>query len=346
MAAGLSLPPENIVAFRQGLSAALADCRPDPALTLDAWLELADISPQLLATIQRLAPFGAGNPPVQLGCRGLQISDEVIFGKTGQHKRVVVRDEAGRSQEVIWWGGAGQRTPQGQFDLAFRLSPDEFRGGEAVQVTWLKAREWSPPAVVPAIEFIDWRGMSHPLDRVRDLYAQSQNLVVWAEGLTLPNLPLLARHRVQPAEALVIWTAPPGQDVFRQVLAGVKPRQVLVVGQTAPFDTLPAFIRQLMGLVKYAMEQKAGEIELEVLAAALGQRATTARLGLDWLAAQGKLSFTAEGDDLLVVRPASQPPSPDLATIEALLQEGLAETAAYRRFFRQASLESIERMAG
>jgi single-stranded-DNA-specific exonuclease len=346
MAAGLSLPPENIAPFRQGLSAALADCRPDPTLTLDAWLELAEISPELLATIQRLAPFGAGNPRVKLGCSGLQVMDEVVFGKTGRHKRVVVRDEAGRSREVIWWGGAGERTPQGRFDLAFTLSPNEFRGGEAVQVTWLKAREWTSPAVVPAMEFIDWRGTSHPLDRVRDLYAKNQNLVVWAEGLALPNLPLLARHRVQPAEALVIWTAPPGQDVFRQVLAGVRPRQILVVGQAGPFDTLPAFIRQLMGLVKYAGAQKAGEVELEALAAALGQRVTTARLGLDWLAAQGKLTFTAEEDDLLVVRPANQPPSPDLATIEALLQEALAETAAYRRFFKQASLESIERMAG
>ena len=56
-----------------------------------------------------------------------------------------------------------------------------------------------------------------------------------------------------------------------------------------------------MGLVKYALSHKAGEVEPELLAAALGHRATTVRLGLDWLIARGKLTIHAEEENLLQV---------------------------------------------
>ena len=146
------------------------------------------------------------------------------------------------------------------------------------------------------------------------------------------------------AEALVIWTAPPGHDIFQQAVRTVKPRQVYLVGQPSPLDGLPAFVRQLMGLVKYALTNKAGEVELPGLAAALGQRVTTTRLGLDWLVAQGKVTIYVEEDDLLVLQACRQPPSAESNTVEAMLASALAETAAYRRFFREAGLEALQKV--
>ena len=347
MAAGLALPPENISAFRRGLSAALANC-PLPAektVTVDALVELSQISVDMLAAIRRLAPFGAGNPPVQLGCRGLRLVRETVFGKTGQHKRMVVQDEAARQQEIIWWGGAAEPAPQGTFDLAFTLSADEFRGGEAVQLTWLAAREWQPVPIAPPPEFIDWRDVAEPQAELSRLSGPHAPLL-WAEGVALPDFSPLLRYQLHPAESLVIWTVPPGQDIFEQVMAAVKPRRVFVVGQPAPFDTFPAFVKRLMGLVKYAVGHAEGKVSPEALAAALGHRLTTARLGLDWLAAQGKLTITAEEDDLLVLRPSRQPPADTAAMIETTLKSALAETAAYRCFFREASLGTLKQVAG
>jgi hypothetical protein len=168
--------------------------------------------------------------------------------------------------------------------------------------------------------------------------------MVWAEGILPPDMPAQLRHQLQPAESLIIWTAPPGQDIFQEVVRRVRPRQVYLVGELSPLDTLPAFIRQVMGLIKYALANKSGEVELPVLAAALGHRVTTTRLGLDWLAAQGKVAIEVEEDDLLVLRVDRQPPSAELSTVEAMLTAALAETAAYRRFFREASLGALRRV--
>jgi single-stranded-DNA-specific exonuclease len=339
LAAGLAIRPENITEFRRGLSAALVDCpiAAEKIITIDAMVELPQISAELLATIQRLAPFGAGNPPVHLGCRGVRIVEEVIFGKAGTHKRLVVQDEAGQQQEVIWWGGATEGSPQGPFDLAFTLSPDDFKGGDAVQVEWLEAREWKPTPVTRPPEFIDWRHLAGGPTKVSTL----PHPLIWAEGVTSPDLSALPRHELYPTESLVVWTAPPGQDIFQQVLATVRPRQIFLVGQPSPLDSFPPFIKQLMGLVKYAITHKEGEVDVEHLAAALGHRATTTQLGLNWLVAQGKLTIYAEEDEVLVLHPAQQSPTEAMTTLETMLKAALAETAAYRRFFREASLASL-----
>lgn len=352
LAAGLALAPENLSAFRRGLSAALVDCNisPEKTITVDAVIGLPQISTELLAAIQRLAPFGAGNPPVQLGCTGLQLVEEVAFGKTRMHKRLLVRDAAGFQQEVIWWGGAAEPAPQGTFDLAFTLSPDDFNGS-GLQVEWLAAREWTPAPIVTTLEFFDWRSVIDPSSNLESHIANSQRSMVnhqlpaiWAEGVALPGLTSLSRHQLAPAESLIIWTAPPGQDIYQQALALVKPRQVYLVGQSPPFDALPAFIKQLMGLIKYALTHKEGEVNLEELAAALNHRQATVRLGLDWLVTQGKLSIYVEEENLLVLLRAQHPPSAEAAAVESLLQAALAETAAYRKFFREASLTALQKV--
>lgn len=347
-AAGLALAADHLAAFRRGLSAALADCQVavEKTIALDAVVDLPQISSALLASIRRLAPFGPGNPRVRLGCTGLTIVEEAIFGKTGSHKRLVVQDRAGFEQQLIWWNGAAEPSPQGTFDLAFTLSDGDFKGGEAIQVEWLAAREWTPAPITTKPEFVDWRRASNPISNLQSLIPNPQpltpNFLLWSEGLPLPALSSLPRHQLTPAENLVVWTAPPGQDIYQQALATVKPRQIFLVGQPSPFDTRPTFAKQLMGLVKYALTHKEGEVYLAELAAALGHRQATVRLGIDWLVAQGKLSLYADEGDILVLRPLQRPPTREAATVENLLQIALAETAAYRQFFREASLAALQ----
>jgi single-stranded-DNA-specific exonuclease len=345
MAAGLAIAPGNITAFRRGLSGVLTDCQAaaQKRLSIDLLVELPQISSELLATIQRLAPFGAGNPPVYLGATGLQVVQEATFGRTGAHRRLVVADEQGHRQEVTWWGGAAEPVPQGRFDLVFNLSPGDSGGDNAVQVEWVAAHEWAPALVTHPIEFTDWRQLQNPKSKIQNL--KSTSLLIWSEGIPLPGLTPLARHQLSPAETLLIWSAPPGQDILQQAITLVRPRQVILVGQPSPFDTLPGFARQLMGLIKYAMMHKEGELDLEELAAALGHRLTTARLGVDWLVAQGKLSIYVEEETLLVARPDHRAPATGTAAdLETILKSGLVETAAYRKFFKEASLASLKKV--
>jgi hypothetical protein len=142
-----------------------------------------------------------------------------------------------------------------------------------------------------------------------------------------------------------MWSTPPGPDIFQQILGTVQPQKVYLLAQPAPFDTFAPFIKQLMGLIKHALSYKEGEVDLEAAAAALGHRVTTVQLGINWLVAQGKLTIYAEEEGVLVLRPAQQTATAEVATIAELLQAALTETAAYRHFFKEARLTALQKMA-
>ncbi len=339
MAAGLAISPDKIANFRRGVSEVLTNCyQPgETELSLDAFVELNQLSADLLKSIQRLAPFGNGNPAVQLGCHNLRIVKETIFGKRHDHKRVVVQDEKEQQQEIIWWSGATEPLPVGMFDLAFTIGTDDYAGGESIQVTWLAVQSLEAVSVTVKPQFVDWRHLPHP-----ELEIGKQRLpVVWGEGVSVAGLSLLSRDNLPSAESLVIWTAPSSETVFQQIIATVRPRRVFLVGQVPPFDSPLTFISQLMGLLKYAMQQRNGEVQLEQLAAALGHDVATIRWGINWLAAQGKLT-TSNKNGMWVVQTSQQPANQIEATmIEQYLKSALTEAVAYRKFFLSVSLSEL-----
>ncbi len=142
-AAGLSLEPERVDELRQRLAQSDAgDARgiDAGALTIDGIVTLSDLSLDLIADLDRLAPFGAGNPTPVLAVLGVRARSFGPAGREGEHMQVTVEDATGRIQRVIWWHGGGQMPPEGRFDLAFALRVNEYRGERMVQVEWLSAR--------------------------------------------------------------------------------------------------------------------------------------------------------------------------------------------------------------
>ena len=144
MAAGLSLAPERISEFRRALSrtveAMSQEAEVTPGLQIDGELPLSDLSLDFAADVERLAPFGPGNPPLTLVSRDLTVRGARTIGRDGSHRLVIVEDAWGTAQEVIWWDGAGEPLPDGKFDLAYTVRSNDYRGVRGIQVTWVDAR--------------------------------------------------------------------------------------------------------------------------------------------------------------------------------------------------------------
>ena len=77
MAAGLSLAPDRIPEFRRALSrtveAMSREAEVTPGLQIDGELPLSDLTLDFAADVERLAPFGPGNPPLTLVSRDLTV---------------------------------------------------------------------------------------------------------------------------------------------------------------------------------------------------------------------------------------------------------------------------------
>ncbi len=347
-AAGVSLRAEDVSLFRRELSRAVEAVRDRsvaPAATpIDAFVALGDLTLDLAQQIERLAPFGAGNPPVALAVRDVTLAGARAFGRRGEHREVTVEDRQGIARKVVWWRGADEDVPEGRLDVALTIKSADYRGAPALSIEWVDARviEAAPIEVAaPAIEAIDWRAVPDAARRVRDLVGAG-SVVVWADGEAPADVPARWRHNLQPARALVIWRAPAGPRELQAALARASPAAVYLCDEDGD-DRLEPFARRLAGLLKHDLKRRQGRVDVARLAAAAGQRAATVRKGIEWLAARGQIAIVEGDGDEWRIEAGQGAAGEDAEEIHLQLTALLAETAAYRAYYRRAEAQALIR---
>jgi single-stranded-DNA-specific exonuclease len=132
-AAGLSIAPDNVEAFAEAFAEHAAgvlspeDLR--PVTPVDAVVRGSELTLGLCEELERLAPFGLGNPNVTLMAVGAELSDLAAVGE-GKHLRLAVTAAGARSGAIAFGRGAAldrYRLP-GRYDVAFRLVANHWNG--------------------------------------------------------------------------------------------------------------------------------------------------------------------------------------------------------------------------
>ncbi|MGQ9909108.1 MAG: single-stranded-DNA-specific exonuclease RecJ [Candidatus Flexifilum sp.] len=343
-AAGVRLPAEHIAAFRRAVSRAVRRTwtRAEPTLTIDAWVTLADLTPALAAEIERLAPFGAGNPPLTLAVRDVSVVADRVIGRGGEHRLLTIRDGDGAMARVLWWDAGAAELPYDRFDLALTARARDYRGQPEVQLVWIDARpaQDAPILSVGDIAVIDCRGPDAPtLDALRQRH---DSLVIWADGIDRPA-GALRLHELTPASALAIWTAPASDAELRQALNQVRPATIYVYS-VLPGPILPAeFMQLLAGMAKYAINQRGGVVNLPELASALGHRVAAIEFGLYALEAQGAITVSRIDRETLQIAPGGQANEQKQEQVARSLNSILAGTALFRGRWQRSPIADIIR---
>ncbi|RDI74936.1 recJ: single-stranded-DNA-specific exonuclease RecJ [Gaiella occulta] len=139
-AAGLSIRPEQVGPFAEAFSAhadaELADADLEPVTRVDAVVPASALTLDLARELDRLAPFGLGNPDVMLLVASCEAVDAATVGE-GRHLRFRVRQHGRDGGSAIAFGfGAQLDRIQGdaRYDLAFRLKENRWNGTSAPQL--------------------------------------------------------------------------------------------------------------------------------------------------------------------------------------------------------------------
>ncbi len=354
MAAGFGIDPERIPELRRALSrttaAMLADAHVETGLRIDGILPLAELTPALADDLGRLAPFGPGNPPLTLVAERLRARPGKKVGRNDEHQLVIVTDEAGGERQVIWWDGGSEPLPEGRFDLAYVARNSTYRGARELQVEWVDARTCAEAEVEvrakvkDEVEVEDYRTVEQPREALAELVERGE-VAIWREGEGAGDIPGHDRWSLPRAATLAIWTAPPGPAELRAALAQVEPARVCLFGRDPGVDTSDAFIRRLTGLVRYALSVRGGRAPIAQLAAAAAQRETTVRLGLAWLAARGHIRIVGDIGNETQIAAGDGLSAAEVETkaLDVRLRAALAETAAYRAYFRETEAAALVR---
>ena len=348
MAAGLAIETSHITEFRQRLGETVATYMraidTQPKVTIDAYINLKDLNLEFADDLERLAPFGPGNPQLVLASKNVKILEKKQIGRGREHLALTVGDEKGETQRVIWWGGASEPVPQGVFDLAYYLRATEYRGLREVQLTWVDSRshEIEAPAVERKsrrIEFIDCRKDAHPLETIKRL--QQSGVQIWREGEASQTVEGCSRYELSPAEAIAIWTPPPGLEELHHSIQFVSPQKVYLFSGSIE-DDLETFLKTLTGMVKYALRTKEGKINIWEFAAATAQREFTVHKGIAWLIARGDLDVCDSGlDEITVANGTGESDPIDTARLLKEVETLIGETAAFRKFYTEWEPEQL-----
>lgn len=157
------------------------------------------------------------------------------------------------------------------------------------------------------------------------------------------NLSVSDRTALKAASNLIIWQYPPSSNVLKEVLDKVKPKTVFVVGQPDDVsDDASVFLKRLIGLIKYAVNNREGQVEGEKLAALMGTSKMAIALALtllrkihmvDWFAEEGCLFLD------LIGQPESAPENhPEFRQ----LSDSLKQVKKFRTWMSESALKEIQ----
>lgn len=106
LAAGVSMPEENVEKFRKYLN---DHCELKPEdfeekILIDVPMPMSYVTPAFVRQLSVLEPFGNGNPKPVFAQKDLRICKGRILGKSGNVGKYLVKDETGRSYDMIYFG--------------------------------------------------------------------------------------------------------------------------------------------------------------------------------------------------------------------------------------------------
>lgn len=110
MAAGVSMPEENVEAFRAYLNAHSGLSPEDlvEVIHIDVPMPMSYVTPELVRQIALLEPFGNGNPKPVFAQKGVRVRRGRILGKNGNVGKYRVADEGGREYDMMYFGDLEQ----------------------------------------------------------------------------------------------------------------------------------------------------------------------------------------------------------------------------------------------
>ncbi|MGB1289307.1 MAG: DHHA1 domain-containing protein, partial [Aggregatilineales bacterium] len=303
MAAGMRLKTENFHLFQRGLSQTVREITQDvdltPEIRLDAVVDFVDIDLDFAEDIARLAPFGNGNPPPVLMTENVTVKSKRKLGSRGDHLEVRLVDSAGIEQRVLWWGGDASKLPKGAFDIAYTVRANMFKGKREALIEWIDARPRtdSPVDVTerPARDIIDYRTHADPQTMLAAAREQYPDALIFAEGNKVAGG--VNRFALDVSPTLIIWTVPSDASTWQAILEVTQAERLILFGNYPRFTQSQKLIQHLMGMGKFAHNQREGIVTLDNMLDHTALSINAIRAAIRWINRHSSMQFTALTED-------------------------------------------------
>ena len=344
MAAGLSVPVENFDALKysllQTIDRMVEESNYRPTVDIDLQVELKDINFGLVSELEKLAPFGPGNPAVLFSASQLEIESSSLIGKTKEHESFKLGDNDGNLYKCLWWQSVGLPHPSSKFDLAFTSSLKYFKGVADFQMEWQAYRDstieveglqW--PKKTVSTENIDLRKSPNAEEELKKLLT-SWDTLVFSENANSPAERAIDRTGLYPAKQLAIWSSPASLEILHSAISIVKPERIIWFC-VDPVSTLLADLLKQVGLTLKQNASGDTPRSLLGLAAIYATTVPLVKLILQWFSARGDISILKMDDKEVRFTVSSTIPDEKFTKdLQKQINVAYAEVLAFRKYLK------------
>jgi single-stranded-DNA-specific exonuclease len=351
MAAGLSLPQENLEAFRKGISDYVTEISAGVDITAKTFITLETLFSSLtldaFEKLELFSPFGPENPaPIYL-TRNIVIKNIIALSKEKQHLKLECLDKVGSECTLFWWNGDEKLIQkETMLDVLYTARPTSFRGKISIQCTLLDFQIPLEKGIVTRrkeIQVIDRR--QYPLSsQWLSEFAKTENQIAWAEGKLRYSDMVVNRENLHKAEVLLLASIPHSFTLLQKIVNQVHPRKI-IFAQEYSESLNPEPLRILCaGLLKYAVNQKNGLISMSVFEIQTGEKPETIKTLLSILEAQGLYIIDSTDPENIKVQMPGNNNIDRLTELTIQLIAHKKETTAFRKYLKTVPVAVLSEM--
>jgi single-stranded-DNA-specific exonuclease len=140
-AAGFTMPAKNIPLLQKTLvgmaEEQLKGIDMRPRINIDAELLLSELGGDVYQTIQKLAPFGKGNPVPTFVSRAVQVAGCKTMGADQQHLRLKLKQNGSAFDAVAFKLGDSRAEVAENLDIVYNLEIDRWQGADNLRLNIL-----------------------------------------------------------------------------------------------------------------------------------------------------------------------------------------------------------------
>lgn len=355
MAGGLRMLPENYSRFASGLNTTVAQRAKEielPVLEIDHFLSFSHIDQRLLQELEKLAPFGPGNPKPVIASRRLTLIQSRKFGNNEQFVKITAQDINGDTREVTSWAAIPDYKKDDRVDIAYHIVPDDFRGNGAIDLEYIDARPTAedgkntPDIFESHIEIIDFRNVIDPIQTLHHAIENYPTVRVWYEGPYSPQVRTQLRSRLElsPSHSLALLVPPANIQLLNDLVQMVSPHQLMLFSFNQPDLSLKTLLELIGSVIKTQLDHNQKNFSPIRIASGLNITPLTARLALDWYQAHGDVIISNASDDLVQIERCKMPPNTnEILSIQQNLNKILKEHAAFRGYYQRVDAKLLLR---
>ena len=341
-AAGCSLKKDNYSKLEQKLTnildQQLTKLGTEEQIKVDHYLKLEETNFELYEDLQKIAPFGEGNPEPLFYASDLKVVNYRTLNNEHNFKLTVSNGSIKRT--AIWWHGNEEQLAN-KVDLIYTLQVNSWKGQRNLQLevkNIIKETTELNTERKLDCEIIDWRNW---YQRGRE-FPDFENALYYYEGESKEwSVEVIDRYSAKEADNLVLLSCPPNTKILTDLLYTVEPKQLILGYTSQDLELSKKFMKRLVGLVKYILQHKKGVTDIYTLAILTGERELTVSLGLKYLQYQGKIRVQFIGADRILLAASNTKRGNNS---KQNLQSLLRESRSFRDYMLNNSLEQISEL--